>query len=97
MRGRMSFEGSPKHGRTARGRASAAPVNGKDALDSSVRFSSNSSGRVGVDYDAGSFSVFREHTPGNYHGYSVRWSELTTAQRNALIEAGMVDGRGRIQ
>ena len=94
---RLKFEGNPKHGRVDRGRASAAPINGQAALDNSVRFSANSSGRVGVDYDAGSFAVFREHTPGNFHGYTVRWNEMTDARRNALTRSGMVDRRGRIR
>jgi hypothetical protein len=96
---RLNYEANPKHGLVTRGDVSARPANGQDALDNSLEFvrTSNTSGRIGIDYETGDFVVFREHTPGNFHGYVVPWNELTDTQRNVLIRAGMADRRGRIR
>lgn len=90
---RLRYEANPKHGLFQRGSASPAPRGGQGALDGSVGFSPNSTGRVGLDAN-GTPVVFRQHGDGVFHGYNVPFSELTTAQRNALIENGFVNRKG---
>ena len=93
---RMLFEGNPKHGAVARGRASAAPKNGQAALDTSVDIGQNTTRRVGIDYDAGEFVVFDEHVAGTFHGHVPSWGDLSQRMQSALQKAGMADRRGRI-
>jgi len=93
---RLRFEPSPKHGRTARGRASAGPVNGQHALDTSLPIGKNTTRRVGVDYDGGTFAVFDETSSGVFHGHQRGWSDLTQAMKNTLVDAGMATRKGRI-
>lgn len=77
------------------GRA-AGPINGQEALDTSITFSGNSRNRVGVDYAEGQFVVFMEHDAGEFHGHVRTWEELNNAQRAALRKAGMATGKGEI-
>ena len=95
--GGLKYVPSPKHGSVPRGRISAAPANGQAALNSSVQVKATSTARVGIDRGTGQFVVFREHGPGEFHGYTVPWKGLTTDQRNALQREGLADHRGRIK
>lgn len=102
---RRIYHPNPKHGPYDRGIISRLPANGQDALDWSVPVKTTSRVRVGIDYDDGVFVVLRRHLLGPFHerpwdevfhGYVVGWSGLEQEQRNALMEAGMADRRGRI-
>ena len=93
----MEFEPNPKHGATARGKASAEPKNPQEALDTSIDISENSARRVGIDYETGEFAVFDQHLPNRYHGHVRSWSELSPKMRAALREAGMVTKKGKIR
>jgi hypothetical protein len=94
----MEFEASPNHGLAARGRASAGPVNGQDALDLSLRVKPTSPRRVGIDYDNNAFVVFDETHPGRgvFHGHVRPWEKLDPAMQDTLVRGGMADRRGRI-
>ena len=93
---RLRYVPSPKHGRAARGSVSAAPVNGQDALDMSLRIKRTSPRRIGVDYDANQFVVFDRTGGAEFHGHVRSWSELTGEMQRTLIDAGIADRRGRI-
>lgn len=80
----------------ARTGASPGPINGQDALDSSVPIGSNTSRRVGIDYHTGDFVVFDEHAPGRFHGHVRSWGELTQRMQSTLRRSGMAGRRGRI-
>lgn len=93
-----SYEGSPKHGKEDRGRANKAPEDGQAALDNSTQVSPNSPRRVGVDEDNGEIVIFDETHPGEatFHGHVRTWGELSQAQKNALVKAGLTNRRGKI-
>ncbi|MCA9550298.1 MAG: hypothetical protein KC933_09700 [Myxococcales bacterium] len=90
------FENNPKHGSVDRGRASKAPENGQAALDNSVQVKDTSTRRIGVDKATGEFVVLDEHLPGKFHGHVRSWGDLTSQMQNALRNAGLVNGRGKI-
>ncbi|MBF0316357.1 MAG: hypothetical protein HQK52_23265 [Oligoflexia bacterium] len=95
---KLNYEANPKHKPTASGNASPAPTNPVETLNRSVEFSTNSTRRVAVDPKTGEFVVFAQHEvgKGNYHGYQVKWEELTEAMKSALIKSGQVNHRGKI-
>jgi hypothetical protein len=76
--------------------AGKAPKHGQDALDQSLQISDKSSGRVGVDYKAGQFVIFDEHSPGRFRGEVREWKKLGPDAQKMLIEWGMASERGRI-
>ena len=76
--------------------AGKAPKNGQDALDQSLQITAKSSSRVGVDYKAGQFVIFDEHSPGRYQGQVREWKKLGPDAQKTLIEWGMASERGRI-
>ena len=73
---------------------SAAPINGQTALDNSVKISVNTTRRVGISH--GQFVVLDETSSGVFHGHVREWKDLTTAMKNALINAGKVTKKGKI-
>jgi RHS repeat-associated protein len=93
---RLEFEASPKHGPVAKGKVSAGPRFGQEALDTSLQVKPTSPRRVGIDYEAGEFVVFDRTREGVFHGHVRPWSELTPEMQNTLKKAGMADNRGRI-
>jgi hypothetical protein len=93
---RLKYEGSPKHGRTARGNVSAAPVNGQDALDTSLQIKGTSPRRVGIDYETGDFVVFDQTSEGVFHGHVRAWGDLPPGAQQALRDAGMATRNGKI-
>ena len=99
---RLTYESNPKHppaGSVAPGEGGIAPqpTNPQQALNTSVPYKPNSTGRVAVDPATGEFVVFKQHGPGRYHGYAVTWDQLTQAQKNALITSGQVNVKGKIK
>lgn len=92
------YEPSPKHGKTDRGRANRAPTDGQAALDNSTQISPNSTRRVGVDEKNGEIVIFDETHPDErvFHGHVRSWDELSQAQKNALVKAGLTNRRGKI-
>jgi len=85
------------------GEASPGPVNGQDALDTSVSVKDISPRRVGIDSKEGDFVVFdrtrsmpHPNDGDPYHGHLRTWDDLHNDMRNALIKNGMTDKRGRI-
>ncbi|UUZ60532.1 hypothetical protein [Nocardioides sp. B-3] len=90
------FQGSPKHGSSPHGRASAGPMDGQAALDRSVAISpATTTRRVSFDADHDQFVVFDETTRGVFHGHVREWSELTPSMQTALKRSGIVDRKGR--
>ncbi len=95
-RGGLHFQGSPKHGSSAHGRASAGPIDGQSALERSVAISpETTTRRVSFDETHHQFVVFDETTPGVFHGHVREWGELTPAMQTALRRSGIVDRKGR--
>ena len=95
---RNQYVASPKHptGVSPRPGVSPGPMNGQDALDWSVEIGPNTDRRVGIDYDTGEFAVFDQTQAGEYHGHVRGWDALDQKMQNALIQAGMVNRRGKI-
>ena len=73
---------------------SAAPKNGQASLDKSVCIKSTTTRRVSVD--GNKFVVFDETLPGVFHGHVREWNQLTQNMKNALIDAGLANRRGKI-
>ena len=73
---------------------SAAPINGQLALDNSVSIGANTSRRIGIS--DGQFVVLDMTTNGIFHGHVRTWNELTQSMKNALINAGMTNRKGKI-
>lgn len=94
------YEDSPKHGSSGRsgphGNISKAPQNPQEVLDDSIQIKATSKRRVGIDYRTEELNVFSETESGKWHGFSMRWEELSAEAKNALIRAGKVTRRGRI-
>lgn len=94
----LRYEPNPKHGSTARGNVSAEPTNPQQTLENSVQIKSSSTARVGVDPSTGEYVMFRETSPGVYHGYATtNFNDLPNEAKAALQDAGMVSQRGKIQ
>lgn len=91
------YQPNPKHGPKQKGNIGAEPKNGQAALDNSVPIKPTSTRRVGVDPSTDEIVVLDETFPGKgiYHGHVRSWNELTQEMKNALINAGLVDKRGR--
>jgi hypothetical protein len=56
----------------------------------------NTTRRVGVDSENKEFNVLDEHSEGKFHGHVRQWGELTQEMKNVLIDAGLVNKRGKI-
>ena len=91
-----TLEPSPKHGPEKLGEASAGPKDGQGALNSSVQVKETSPRRVGVDQKNSEIVILDQTSKGKYHGHVRTWKELDDKQRNALINAGLTDKKGRI-
>lgn len=85
---------------------SREPRNGQNALDNSIRVKPTSSRRIGIDdEDDDAIVVFQRHETGEFpdrpgqeifHGYVFEWGLLRQELKNALIEARMVNRRGKV-
>ncbi|MEJ2454152.1 MAG: hypothetical protein P8103_08365 [Candidatus Thiodiazotropha sp.] len=93
---RREYQAAPYHGKVDNTVKSRAPTNGQNALDTSVRVKSTSPRRIGIDYQAGEFTVFDQTSNGLFHGHVRSWKDLTPQMQNALRKAGMVDKKGII-
>ena len=95
---RLEFQASPKHKSSARntskGVASRGPTDGQHALDNSIQVKSTSTRRIGVDKANGEIVVFDQTSDGIFHGHVRAFKNLTSAQQNALRNAGLVDKKG---
>jgi hypothetical protein len=90
------YEANPKHGKDKKGNASAAPQNPQEVLDNSLELPGNTTRRIGVDTENKEFNVFDEHAEGKFHGHVRQWGELTQQMKNVLIDAGLVNRKGKI-
>ncbi|TRX34060.1 adhesin [Flavobacterium sp. ZT3R18] len=68
----------------------------QEVLDNSLELPGNTTRRVGVDTENKEFNVFDEHAEGKFHGHVREWGELTQQMKNVLIEAGLVNRKGKI-
>jgi len=99
---KLNYEGSSKHGQTARGTAkgfaSAEPKDGQVALNNSLQVKATSPRRIGVDLRNQEFVVFDETYPGKgiFHGHVRSWHELTPEMQQTLIKADKVTKKGKI-
>ena len=95
---RLECQASPKHKSSARntskGVASRGPTDGQHALDNSIQVKSTSTRRIGVDKANGEIVVFDQTSDGIFHGHVRAFKNLTSAQQNALRNAGLVDKKG---
>lgn len=92
----LIYESNPKHKKFDKGKISREPTNGQAALDKSIRFSKNTTRRVGVDPKNNEIVVLDEHLNGVFHGHVRNFKQLETPMQNALRKAKMVDKKGRI-
>lgn len=74
--------------------ASRGPTDGQHALDNSIQVKSTSTRRIGVDKANGEIVVFDQTSDGIFHGHVRAFKDLTSAQQNALRNAGLVDKKG---
>lgn len=94
------YKGAKYHHQNSKGLKSPAPKNGQKALDCSVKYKEKSRGRVGIS--EGEIVIFSETLPGEFHGHVRTWSELLAEAeasqpiRNALMENGLVNSKGKI-
>ncbi|MEU1984065.1 hypothetical protein [Nocardia sp. NPDC019395] len=93
----LIFEPSPKHGPKQRGKAAPAPTNPQETLENSVRISDETTRRVGYDPKTGEFAIFdmTYDETGIHHGHKRTWEQLSEEQQNALVNAGVVDKKGK--
>ncbi|MFI1461234.1 hypothetical protein [Nocardia carnea] len=93
----LIFEPSSKHGPKQRGKAAPEPTNPQHTLDNSVRFSDETTRRVGYDPTTGEFAIFDMtfDQTGIYHGHKRTWEQLSEEQQNGLVNAGIVDKKGK--
>jgi hypothetical protein len=100
------YVANPKHGLTGYSNVSPEPTNGRAVLDTSVQVKPTSPARIGVDPGTGEIVVFQrtgnvieggEIIGGEYHGYVVDRGDLTQAQKNALIQRGLTNSKGKTQ
>jgi filamentous hemagglutinin len=91
---RLEYKAADYH--TARGNTvkSAAPTNGQDALDFSMRIGENTPRRVAFDRASGEIVIFDQTSAGVYHGHVRTWDQLNQQMRNVLIESGDFTRRG---
>lgn len=94
--GQLTYEPNPKHGPQQSGNVSPEPTDGPGTLQKSVQVKETSTARVGVDKANNEFVMFRETSPGTYHGYAVKWSDLPNEAKSALVKAGQATARGKI-
>lgn len=95
-----TYSPNPKHDVDRLG-VSPQPTNPESTLLNSVPLGGNSKGRIGYDSETGEIVVFRFDTAsnvnaGNFHGYASTWDQISQAQKNALIQAGLFTSRGRV-
>ena len=90
------FENSSKHGKSKKGKISAAPKDGQTALDNSTQVKDTSPRRVGVDAANDEIVVLDETSKGVFHGHVRAWDELTSQMQNALKDAGLTSPNGAI-
>ncbi|MFN8510689.1 MAG: hypothetical protein U0Z75_09095 [Deinococcaceae bacterium] len=93
------MESSPKHHQNSRGGfASTPPTNAQETLKGSILIKPTTSRRVGVDKRTGEFAVFDETHNGSgiYHGHIRKWEDLTQEMKNALLNSGVVNKKGKI-
>ena len=88
------YEDAKYHHENSTGNKNPAPKNGQKALDNSVNFKDTSPHRIGIS--EGQIVVLSKTLEGLYHGHVRIWTELTDIMQNALIEAGLVNSRGKI-
>ena len=89
------YESNPKHKQKRPG-VGAEPTNGPDVLKNSHPVGAKSNARVGYDPSTGEIVVFRPHKEGTYHGYVSSWTDLPHQTQNALRDAGVFNGKGRL-
>ena len=93
---RLDYEAAPYHGKVDNAVKSRAPINGQDALDTSIQVKTTSPRRVGIDYDSKEFVVFDKTLDTSYHGHVRSWKDLHPDMQKALQQAGMADRKGNI-
>ncbi|MFG0413487.1 DUF637 domain-containing protein [Pseudomonas sp. zjy_8] len=93
---RLDYEAAPYHGKVDNAVKSRAPINGQDALDTSIQVKPTSPRRVGVDYESKEFVVFDRTLDTTYHGHVRSWKDLHPDMQKALQQAGMADRKGNI-
>ncbi|TBU81901.1 DUF637 domain-containing protein, partial [Phytopseudomonas dryadis] len=93
---RLDYEAAPYHGKIDNAVKSRAPINGQDALDTSIQVKTTSPRRVGIDYESKEFVVFDKTLDTTYHGHVRSWKDLHPDMQKALQQAGMADRKGNI-
>ena len=67
-------------------------IDGQRLLDTSifVKRAGNQQYETRIGVDGQEFTVFREHAPGEFHGYTAIWDDLTDDMQKALCKSGIV-------
>ncbi len=92
----LNYEAASYHGKFDNAVKSRAPVNGQEALDSSVQVKPTSPRRVGIDYKTKEFVIFDKTIDTTYHGHVRAWKDLHPDMQKALQKAGLADRKGKI-
>ncbi|WP_406821114.1 hypothetical protein ACJA3S_05640 [Pseudomonas sp. KnCO4] len=93
---RLDYEAAPYKGKVDNAVKSRAPINGQDALDSSIQVKTTSPRRVVIDYESKEFVVFDKTLDTTYHGHVRSWKDLHPDMQKALQQTGMADRKGNI-
>jgi len=93
---RLIYEPSLDHGLVDTALKSRLPLNGQEALDSSLQISANSPRCIGIDYGSNEIVVFPRTIGNIFHGSVQDRESLQPAMRRALRDSGLTDRYGNI-
>jgi hypothetical protein len=89
------YQDKGKHHENSPSGIGKAPSDGQRALNRSVQVKDTSPRRVAYDKESGEFVVLDKDGEGSWHGHVREWDEMPQDMKNALIDAGVVDRKGR--
>ena len=93
---KLEYDPNPKHAQAIPDFIGPEPKNGQIALNNSVSIADTTTRRIGIDPNTDEIVVIDDTNTGKYHGHVRTWDQLTQAMKNALVEDGLIDKKGRI-
>ncbi len=93
----LEYDPNPKHAKPIPDFIGPEPKNGQAALNNSVSVKDvTTNRRIGIDPSTGEIVVLDDTNIGQYHGHVRTWDQLSQQMKNALVDDGLIDKRGRI-
>lgn len=93
---KLEYDPNPKHALSIPDFIGPEPKNGQLALNNSVSIADTTTRRIGIDPNTDEIVVIDDTNTGKYHGHVRTWNQLTQPMKNALVEDGLIDKKGRI-